>query len=109
MIIIEILKWMYEMNNLQMELKTAQKNKLERQDQLEPLQEKVVKIIAEMEVENTRMAQVDVESVDFLKEDITMCMVEELTEKVPQAKSKWEELEGKFHDLEKVVQGVHTT
>jgi hypothetical protein len=36
-------------------------------------------------------------------------MVEELTEKVAQAKSKWEELEGKFHDLEKVMQGENTT
>jgi hypothetical protein len=36
-------------------------------------------------------------------------MVEELTEKVAQEKSKWEELEGKFHDLEKVMYGVKTS
>jgi hypothetical protein len=38
-----------------------------------------------------------------------MQMVEALTEKVVQVKEKGEELAGKFHSLEKVVQGVHTT
>jgi hypothetical protein len=50
------------------------------------------------------MAQVHVESTESLKEHITTQMVEELIEKVTQVKSKWEELEGKFHDLEKVMQ-----
>jgi predicted RNase H-like nuclease (RuvC/YqgF family) len=73
---------------------------------LEPLQEQATQIIVELEEEKTRMAQVHAESAESLKEHITMQMVEELTEKVVQAKAKWEELEGKFHDLEKVVQGA---
>jgi hypothetical protein len=36
-------------------------------------------------------------------------MVVTLTEKVAQAKEKGEELAGKFHNLEKAMQGAHTT
>jgi hypothetical protein len=45
-----------EMNTLQTELKTTQNNKQANQFQLEPLQEKEVKIIAELEEDKTRMA-----------------------------------------------------
>jgi hypothetical protein len=36
-------------------------------------------------------------------------MVEALTDKVAQVKEKGKELAEKFHSLEKVVQGAHTT
>jgi hypothetical protein len=97
------------MKTLQTKLKTVQNNKQARQAQLEPLQEKAMQIIVELEEEKTRMAQDHAKSVESLKEHITVQRVEELTEKVVQARSKGEELEGKFHSLEKVVQGVCTT
>jgi hypothetical protein len=62
-----------------------------------------------LEEENTRMQQTHIESATVLQEHITTQMVKALTEKVAQVKEKGEELAGKFHSLEKVVQGVHTT
>jgi hypothetical protein len=44
-----------------------------------------------------------------MKEHITMQRVEELVDKVAQARSKWEELEGNFHILAKAVKGACTT
>jgi hypothetical protein len=55
------------------------------------------------------MEQAHTERVELLNEHITASMVEALTEKVVQAKEKREELVGKFHNLEKVVQGSHIT
>jgi signal-transduction protein with cAMP-binding, CBS, and nucleotidyltransferase domain len=49
------------------------------------------------------------ESIESLREHITMHRIEELTKKYVQDREKGEELEGKFHILAKVVQGVHTT
>jgi peptidoglycan hydrolase CwlO-like protein len=71
MSITERLKGTQEMKNLQMELKTAQTNKQARQAQLEPLQEKATQIIAELEVEKTRMEQAHTESTELLNEHIT--------------------------------------
>jgi peptidoglycan hydrolase CwlO-like protein len=51
------LKGVQEMKTLQTRLKTVQNNKQARESQLEPLQEKATKIIAELEEEKTRMAQ----------------------------------------------------
>jgi hypothetical protein len=76
---------------------------------LEPFQEQATKIIVELEEEKTMMTQVHAKSTKSLKEHITTQMVEELIEKGVQAKAKWEELEGKFHDLEKVMKGANTT
>ena len=55
------------------------------------------------------MAQNHVESIESLKEHITTQRVEELTGKVVQVRTKEEELEGKFHILEEVVQRARTT
>jgi hypothetical protein len=49
------------------------------------------------------MAQNHAESVESLKELITTYRVEEFIGKVAQVRTKGEELEGKFHNLEDVV------
>jgi len=49
------------------------------------------------------MAQFHIESTKLFKEHIIVQMVEDLTEKVAKEKSKWEELDGNFHELEKAV------
>jgi hypothetical protein len=68
-----------------------------------------VQIIVELEEEKTRMARDHVKSVDSMKEHIMVQRVEEIMEKVTQVRSKWEELEEKFHSLTKVAQGARTT
>jgi hypothetical protein len=55
------------------------------------------------------MAQNHVKSIESLKEHITTQRVKELTGKVMQVRTKEEELEGKFHSLEEVVEGMRTT
>jgi lipid II:glycine glycyltransferase (peptidoglycan interpeptide bridge formation enzyme) len=98
------------MKTLQTELKTMHKNnKQTRKSQLEPLQEKATQIIVELEEEKTRMAQDHAESAESLREHIIAQRIEELTDKVVQAREKGEELEGKFHILAKAVQGACTT
>jgi hypothetical protein len=55
------------------------------------------------------MAQDHAESAKSLKEHITTQRIEELTRKDAQAREKGEELEGKFHSLAEVVQGMRST
>jgi hypothetical protein len=68
-----------------------------------------MQIIVKLEEEKTIMSQNHVESIESLKEHIIAQRVEEITRKVVQVRAKGEELEGKFHSLEEVVQGAHTT
>jgi hypothetical protein len=103
------LKGTQEMKTLQTELKTTQMNKQERQAQLEPLQEQATQMIVQLEEEKTSMAHAHSESTTLLQEHITMQIVEALTDKAAQVKEKGKELAEKFHSLEKVVQGAHTT
>jgi hypothetical protein len=76
---------------------------------LEPLQEQVEKVIAELELEKRILEQVYSESIEVLKGNITMQVVETPTEKSMQAKNQVDELAKKFKELEKFVQEAHTT
>jgi len=55
------------------------------------------------------MAQTQVEYTTMIQEEITMEVLEELTEKVAQVQARERELAKKFHSLEEAVKGVHTT
>jgi hypothetical protein len=88
MTIIECLKGMQDMKTLQIDLKTAQINKQERQAQLEPLQKQATQIIAKLEEEKIRMVQEHSECTTLLQEYTTTQMVEALTDKAAQVKEK---------------------
>jgi hypothetical protein len=65
------LKGTQEMKTLEIELKTTQKNKKERQAQLEPLQEQASRMIAQLEEEKTCMAYVQSEGAALIQEEIS--------------------------------------
>jgi hypothetical protein len=75
------MKDVQEMNNLQVELKTIQEERHTRQTQLEILQEQAEKMIIELETKKGKLEKVHSESIEVLKEHVTMQVVETLTEK----------------------------
>jgi hypothetical protein len=59
---------------------------------LEPLQEQAEQMITTLEIEKSRMEQAHSESIQVLKEHVTMQVMETLTEKSVQAKKQVDEL-----------------
>jgi hypothetical protein len=83
----ERLRVMQEMKNLQAKAKT----------------------ITKLEMEKARMEQAHSESLQMMKENVTVRVMETLIEKNVQMKSKGDDLEKKFQDIEKSVQKEHMT
>jgi hypothetical protein len=79
MSITERLKGTQEMNTLQIDFKTTQTKKKERQVELEPLQEQVTQMIVQLEEEKKSMALAQREGATLMQEDITVQSVEALT------------------------------
>jgi hypothetical protein len=76
---------------------------------MEPLQEKAVQMITQLEEEKKNMAQAQTECATMIQEEITVQALEALTEKVMQVQERGRELADKFHSLAEVVEGAHTT
>jgi hypothetical protein len=102
--IIEHLKGVQDMKKLQAELIVAQTQKKDRQAQMEPLQELATEIIAQSEEEKKNMAQTQAECTEMIWEEITVQVLDALTEKVVQAQIQGRELADKFHTLAGVVE-----
>jgi hypothetical protein len=100
MIIIKRLKGTQEMKNLQIELKTMETKKQERQVELEPLQEKEAQMIAQLEDEKKIVPQEQTEGATLMQEKVTVQSVEALTGKAMQIREKGKELEETFHSLD---------
>jgi chromosome segregation ATPase len=107
MSITERLKGNQDMKKLQADLNATQRQKHERQEEVEPLQEKVVQLIVQLEEEKRNMEQAQTEGTTLIQEEITMQSVEALTGRVMQVQARGRELADKFHSLAEVVQGVH--
>jgi hypothetical protein len=97
------------MKNLQAELKTILEDKESRQDQLEPLQEGTQKILNDIDVAKGQIKKNSLESGEFLKEHITMKIVDIVVEKSVQVKSQVEEVSRMFQELEKSMQEENNT
>jgi hypothetical protein len=108
MAILDRMKSAQEMKNLQAELKSIQMEKQLRQAQLEPLQEGAEMMITELEATKGRIEKLHLESVEVLKEHITMQLVESIAERSVQEKTQVQELTGRFEVLKKSVQEENT-
>jgi hypothetical protein len=84
----EKIKTAIEMKNLQAEEKAVQALKIERQIQLETLQETVEQLVMEIDTTKTVVEQIGLEGGDILKPLVTAQMVEAMTEKRNQAMEK---------------------
>jgi hypothetical protein len=84
MSIVEMMKIPQEMKNLLVELKSIQLEKKLRQAHLEPLHEGEEIIITEMEETKGRIEQLHLESVEVMKDHITLQLVENIVERSAQ-------------------------
>jgi hypothetical protein len=82
MSIMERVKGVQDMKKLQEELTTAQTQKKERESQMELLQERKVKFIAQEEESKTYMAQTQVECARLISNKISVQELDTLKEKI---------------------------
>ena len=92
------------MKKIQAELITVQTQKQERRAQIEPLQERVAKILAQAEGDKKNIAQTQAECVGFLRNEVVVQVVDTIKENTMQALTKVVELKEKFQMITKEIE-----
>jgi hypothetical protein len=75
------LKGLQDMNKMQADLGVANMKKKDQQDQMEPLQDLSVEVIAQTEEAKKNIVQTWVECTEMIREDVTMQLLDALKEK----------------------------
>jgi hypothetical protein len=105
----EKIKTVTEMKNLQAEEKVVQTQKMARQAQLEPLQEKAEKLVMEIDAEKVCIEQIGLEGGEILRPPVTTQVVEAMTEKSNQAQEQCQRIAEMYDALAQAVKdvGIH--
>lgn len=107
MMIMEHVKEAQDMKKLQAELITTQTQKKERQDQMEPLQERAAKVIAQVEEAQMNMAQTQAECARMVNDEIAVQVLDALKDKNAQAQTQAAQLTKNFQAIPREINEAH--
>ena len=92
------------MKKLQEEIITAQMQKQEHQDQMEPLQEQVVEVLLHEEEAKTQIAQTHAKCAGLITNEVVVQVVDTIKEKTVQAQTQATQLKEKFQTITKEIE-----
>jgi hypothetical protein len=95
---------MQELKKIQAELITAQTQKQERQAQIEPLQERVAEVLAQVEEARNQTTQTQLECTGLMSEEVAAQTVDTIKEKTTQALTKAAKLQEQFQTITKEIE-----
>jgi hypothetical protein len=92
-----------EMKNLQVEEKVVQAQKIARQAQLEPLQEKVEQLVMEIDAAKACLKHIGLEGGEILRPPVTVQVVEAMSAKSIQAQEQCQQIVDMYEALAQAV------
>jgi hypothetical protein len=102
----EKIKTTMEMKNLQAEEKAVQVQKMVRQAQLEPLQEKVEQLVIEIDATKMNIEWIGLEGGELLQNPVTAQLVENMAERSSQAQAQCQRITEMYDVLVQAVTDV---
>jgi hypothetical protein len=94
------------MKSLQAEEKAVQAQKIARQAQLEPLQEKAEQLVMEIDATKLSIEKIGLEGGEILRPPVTAQVVEAMTEKRNQAQEQCQQITEMYEALAQAVKDV---